>query len=395
MNESSTSSSWTPAHFNDVVVPVSTKPFRSSSCEETRCINLEDISQGAGRISGWTLASENLSTKTAFKAGDILFGKLRPYLRKYAIAPFDGVCTTEILVFRAAQGVDPRFAFQVAASDGFVQHNVSASFGTKMPRTNWRTASSYPLSLPPRLAQRDIAEVLCALDAQVAEVETCLSKQAAIREGLVSDLLAQHVDAPREPLAKLAAIGSGVTLGRKFVGPGTADYPYLRVANVQDGHVDLTEVKTLRLPQSVAARAMLEPGDVLMNEGGDFDKLGRGAVWRGQIANCLHQNHVFRVRCNQALLLPDFLALWAASEFGKKFFMLASKQSTNLASINSTQLKKFPVLRPSPDEQREVLKAVVAIDSVLELDRAELAGLRLLKQGLARDLLTGKVRVPS
>lgn len=248
---------------------------------------------------------------------------------------------------------------------------------------------------PPHAEQTRIAEALSCLDARIEAVKAFIVKSRAIREGLIRDSISRHMDAPREPLAKLASIGAGITLGRKFVGPGTADYAYLRVANVQDGHVDLTEVKTLRLPQSVAARAMLQTGDVLMNEGGDFDKLGRGAVWRGQIPNCLHQNHVFRVRCNQELLLPDFLALWAASEFGKKFFMLASKQSTNLASINSTQLKKFPVLRPSLEEQRALLNIVQAVDGVLELDRAELAGLRLLKQGLARELLTGKVRAPA
>lgn len=83
------------------------------------------------------------------------------------------------------------------------------------------------------------------------------------------------------------------------------------------GHIDLADVKTLRLPESVAAKARLEPGDVLINEGGDFDKLGCGAVWRGQIHNCLHQSHAFRVRFNQELLLPDFLALWAVSDFAK------------------------------------------------------------------------------
>ncbi len=244
-------------------------------------------------------------------------------------------------------------------------------------------------------AQRRIADVLSAADEQISKIEVRLAKRAVVRDGVVRDVLAKLSMAPVEQLAKLATVGSGVTLGRKFTGPGTADYPYLRVANVQDGHIDLSEIKTICLPQSVAVRAQLQPGDVLMNEGGDFDKLGRGAVWQGQISNCLHQNHVFRVRCNQDLLLPDFLALWAASEFGKKYFMLASKQSTNLASINSTQLKKFPVLRPELVEQREVLRVVDAITAALEQDRREVEKLRLMKAGLAQDLLSGKVGVAS
>lgn len=241
--------------------------------------------------------------------------------------------------------------------------------------------------------QRHIAEVLSALDEEIEATEALVQKFDVVRVGLVRDLLSAVDDCPRVPLKQLAAVGSGVTLGHEFTGSGTAEYPYLRVANVQDGRIDLAEVKTIRIPVASAARAMLQPGDVLMNEGGDFDKLGRGAVWNGQIPNCLHQNHVFRVRCDQTQLLPGFLALWAASDFGKRFFILASKQSTNLASINSTQLKSFPVLKPSVERQREILDAVEAFDAVQAANRAEVSKLRLQKQGVMRDLLTGRVRV--
>lgn len=241
--------------------------------------------------------------------------------------------------------------------------------------------------------QRGIAEVLSALDEQIEATENLVNKFDATRTGLVRDLLAEINDSPRRPLIELADVGSGITLGREFSGTGTAEYPYLRVANVQDGRLDLGDVKTIRIPITNAEKVMLQPGDVLMNEGGDFDKLGRGAVWEGQIPNCLHQNHVFRVRCDQSKLLPGFLSLWAASDFGKRFFILASKQSTNLASINSTQLKSFPVLAPSVEKQREILDAVEAIDAIQAQNKAEVSKLRLKKQGLMRDLLTGAVRV--
>lgn len=250
------------------------------------------------------------------------------------------------------------------------------------------------VSLPssPR-EQRCIAELLSALDEQIEQTEALVEKFSVTRAGLIRDLLADLAAAPREPLKSLAKVGSGVTLGRTFTGPSTAEYSYLRVANVQDGQIDLTEVKTIRIPVVNASRAMLEVGDVLMNEGGDFDKLGRGAVWAGQIPNCLHQNHVFRVRCDQEQLLPGFLSLWAASDFGKRFFILASKQSTNLASINSTQLKSFPVLKPSVTEQQTLLDAVSKIDAIQDANKAEVAKLYLQKQGLMRDLLTGAIRV--
>ena len=251
------------------------------------------------------------------------------------------------------------------------------------------------VSLPGDISeQRRVVEVLATVDEHITHYEALVEKQRTVRTGLVRDLLKRLPTALMHELSSMADVAGGVTLGRKFAGPGTAEFPYLRVANVQDGHLDLSDVKTMRLPTAAAAKSMLQHGDVLMNEGGDFDKLGRGAVWRGEIADCLHQNHVFRVRCSKEQLLPEFLALWAASDFGRRFFLLSSKQSTNLASINSTQLKRFPVLRPSITQQREVLEPVSALDAVIRCDQRLLETFRLLKQGLLQDLVTGTVRVP-
>ena len=114
--------------------------------------------------------------------------------------------------------------------------------------------------------------------------------------------------------------------------------PYMRVANVQDGHLVLDEVKTITVSREEGRRYLLRSGDVLLTEGGDPDKLGRGCVWREEIAGCIHQNHIFRVR-PAAVLSPDYLsALWAAS--GSSTFR-AAKQTTGIATINLTQLKSF------------------------------------------------------
>ena len=119
--------------------------------------------------------------------------------------------------------------------------------------------------------------------------------------------------------------------------------PYLRVANVQeDGYLDLSDVKLVKVSLKLCEKLLLQDGDVLMNEGGDYDKLGRGTVWKGEIHPCIHQNHVFRVRPKTKKLRSEYLAFWSQSEFGKKYFILSSKQSTNLASINSTQLHGIP-----------------------------------------------------
>src|SRR5207248_899491 len=125
-------------------------------------------------------------------------------------------------------------------------------------------------------------------------------------------------DWPIQPLGELAEVGSGVTLGRDLDGTATVELPYLRVENVQDGFLDLMEIKKVKVRPDEVNRFLLQPGDVLMTEGGDFDKLGRGCIWPGDISPCLHQNHIFRVRADGASLTPEFLSALIGSEYGRR-----------------------------------------------------------------------------
>jgi type I restriction enzyme, S subunit len=279
--------------------------------------------------------------------------------------------------------------------------------------------ANLPIIYLPETEQQCIAEILDTIDEAIAHTSSIIAKLKQIKAGLLHDLLTRGLDengelrdaiahpeqfkdsslgrVPKDwevrPLATIAKVNSGVTLGRNIDGLETIELPYLRVANVQDGYLDLSEVKTVRIFQSEISRFLLQPGDVLMNEGGDYDKLGRGTVWSGQISPCLHQNHVFRVRVDQKYLIPEFLALVSASNYGKKFFILSSKQSTNLASINSTQLKSFPVPCPTISEQKRIISVIETQDTRIRTEETYLEKLKLQKKGLMHDLLTGKVRV--
>jgi type I restriction enzyme S subunit len=171
---------------------------------------------------------------------------------------------------------------------------------------------------------------------------------------------------PAVALVEVATIQTGIAKGKEVHEANAVEMPYLRVANVQDGFVDLEEVKALRVHQSAVQRHLLRDGDVLFTEGGDDDKLGRGCVWRGQIDPCLHQNHIFAVRPDRARLLPEFLAEYAASTAGKAYFADCAKRTTNLASINKTQLGALPVPLPSLAEQRTIAAVMSATDSALQ-----------------------------
>lgn len=190
-----------------------------------------------------------------------------------------------------------------------------------------------------------------------------------------------------------AVVQTGVAKGRKFADAAAVDVPYLRVANVQDGHLDLNEVKTIKIRRSEVERYRLKPGDVVLTEGGDFDKLGRGFIWRGELDLCVHQNHVFAVRPYPDRLTPEFLAYLAQSAYGKGYFLKVAHKTTNLASINSTKLKAFPVVTPALEEQREIVAILDAIDRKIDLHKRKRTVVDDLFRTLLHELMTGEVRV--
>lgn len=172
-------------------------------------------------------------------------------------------------------------------------------------------------------------------------------------------------------LREVADISAGITLGRKTRETDLIEVPYLRVANVQDGQLVLTDIKTVAATRREIERLTLRDGDLLLTEGGDMDKLGRGTCWRSQLPVCIHQNHIFRIRFSADRYDPDFVSLQVSSPYGKAYFLAHAKKTTGIASINQQVLGAFPLLSPSLDEQQKV--ANVLINNIKSAEEARLA----------------------
>ena len=199
------------------------------------------------------------------------------------------------------------------------------------------------------------------------------------------------------PLKSVCVIQSGITLGKDYAGQALREYPYLRVANVQAGHVNLSVVKTIRVTKAEADRRTLQSGDVLMTEGGDLDKLGRGCVWNAQVSPCLHQNHVFAVRPNQSRLDPGFLSALMGTSYARAYFQSTAKQTTNLAATNKTKLGMLKVLLPRVDEQHRILSRLdedlQPVNIAISRLEREIELLREYRTRLVADVVTGKLDV--
>ena len=194
-------------------------------------------------------------------------------------------------------------------------------------------------------------------------------------------------------LTKVADVRGGIAKNSNVSISDPISVHYLRVANVQDGFLDLTDMSKIEISRQDIKRYSVLSGDVLMNEGGDLDKLGRGAIWKGAFSPCVHQNHVFVVRC-KSQLLPEYLDVWTGTKPARKFFLLAGKQTTNLASISKSSLGELPVAVPPIPEQRAIAAALSDVDALMDGLERLIAKKRNLKQAAMQELLTGKTRLP-
>lgn len=158
-------------------------------------------------------------------------------------------------------------------------------------------------------------------------------------------------------LSEIAVIAGGITKDSKKQDLDFVELPYLRVANVQRGYLDLSVIKTIRVPPNKVKDLLLAPGDILFNEGGDLDKLGRGWVWEGQVPECTYQNHVFRGRLLSPSDEPRYVS-WYSNSRGHNYFLRQGRQTTNLASINKAVLSALPIALPPPQEQSEIVRRV-------------------------------------
>ncbi|MFE9169398.1 restriction endonuclease subunit S [Streptomyces kebangsaanensis] len=274
-------------------------------------------------------------------------------------------------------------------------------------KVNQAILEGVALPLPPLAEQRRIVEALeeqlSRLDAAEVNVRK-VTRRIDVLLGRVTDFtadIAVGADEPAAPfpeeagsidgqlpripanwrwtrLGELADVVGGVTKDKKKQSdPDLPEVPYLRVANVQRGRLDLENVATIRVPPKKAEQLRLKVGDVLMNEGGDRDKLGRGWVWRGEVSDAIHQNHVFRARIRQGLLMPELLSWYANG--AAKWFEENGKQSTNLASISLSKIKNLPVPVPPETEQGRIAERIE--ERLVQLRHARVAAERVLRQG--------------
>jgi type I restriction enzyme S subunit len=411
---------WGIAPLSSVTLPTRQINPTKSPRQTIRYIDVSAVSSkslSVTRSEWFTGQDAPLRARKAVKSGDIIFATVRPALRRVARIPteLDGaLCSTAFAVIRPnVAEADPTYLFFACSSDDFVRRVAAHQRGSSYPAVTDKDVLRERIPIPPMAEQHAIASVLSVVQQSKEAARSVIEAATEMKKSLIHHLLTHGAvpleaakDVPlteteygsvpsswkRLSLAECATVQTGVAKGRKLAG-NLVSAPYLRVANVQDGYLDLSDIKNIQLAGHELDRYRLKAGDVLLTEGGDFDKLGRGTIWEGQIPNCVHQNHIFAVRSDASRLLPKFLAFLIQSSYGKAYFRQVAHRTTHLACINSAKLKAFPVVVPEIREQERIVQWLEVVEEKIRSEEQRCDVIQGILDLLLYRLLDGTIRL--
>ncbi len=344
--------------------------------EDFLYVALEHIDQESGRLIGIGKSSESTSTKSAFYKKDVLFGKLRPYLRKYWLSDIDGVCSTEILALKPL--THPEFAFYTIQSNKFIEDISNKAFGTKMPRTSWADMKDYKIPLPPLPEQKRIAEILSTTDAHIEKLDKIIEDYKLLKKGMMKKLLTEGI-----------------------------------------GHTEFKETEIGRIPKEWEVKPLGEIASIcygknqkeIEDESGIYKILGTGGVMGKTNSYLWNQPSVLIGRkgtINKPMYIDE--PFWTVDTLfytkinygysGKWLYYYLNaidlakyNEATGVPSLNSNTLSKIQIAVPTYSQQLEIEYVLSSLDSNINLLNDEKQDFIQLKKSLMEKLLTGKIRV--
>jgi len=385
-------------------------------------IGLQHVGEGTLALLSHGIERDVTSEKSRFSHGDVLFGKLRPYFSKVVLAPFDGICSTDIWVVRAREGVDQEFLFYSMASPSFVEFATLGSEGTRMPRAQWDHVSRYKLKLPPFEEQHTIGHVLRTLDDKIElnrrigetleEMAQALFKSWFVdfdpvrakvegrwQPGESLPWLPAHLydlfpnrfvdselgDIPKgwvaQSLDQIADFTNGLALQR-FPPVGDEWLPVIKIAEMRRGYTD----KTGKASVSISPRYIVEDGDVLFSWSGSLELVlwwnGRGAL----------NQHLFKVTSEQ---YPRWFYWGWTREYLADFRAIAAGKATTMGHIRRQHLTDAKVAVP-PSHVLQASDALLSALLRLRVDHSvQNRGLADMRNALLPKLVSGDLRVPN
>lgn len=394
---------WAPASFSEVCTRVQDAASPSADGERLY-LGLEHLASGLPSLVGRGKESDVRSGKTSFCKGDVLFGKLRPYLRKSVLVGEDGICSTDILVFRASAKCVSEFLCLLTHTDEFVGHAKATTSGVQHPRTSWAGLRDFKLHVPPLPEQRKIAGLLGLVQRAIEQQERLLALTAELKKTLLHQLFThglrgepqKHTEIGPVPaswevgkIGDVAKTRSGGTPARdnaKFWKNGTI--PWVKTGEIDYRVIQDTEEHITADGLANSAAKLFPKGTLLMAMYGQG--VTRGRVGILGIDATTNQACAAIIPRSESEVSSRFLYYWLEYHYED---LRKLGHGANQRNMNAALIRGFPLACPDRDEQDEIVTVLSSLDCKLALHGRKRATLTALFRTLLHQLMTAQIRV--
>ena len=369
---------WKAKLLGDIVSIRNQKVMPSNVSADMPCVELEHIGSGNGRLLESSTAGHSTSSKYRFFPGDVLFGRLRSYLRKFWLADRDGICTTEIWPLMAdTKQVDPGFLHAIVQTDQFFAM-ADVSYGTHMPRADWAVMRNFKVMLPEIQEQRAIAKALSDVDGLLNALDALIAKKRAIKQATMQQLLTG-----RTRLLGFRGAWQEMRIGDLFDAKAGGDLIQSRYSDIQDN----------RYPYPIYANGLEQQG---LYGFSNYAEEPAGAITitaRGTLGQAFYRDTPF-VAIGRLLVLNPKISL--DTRFFCEYINYSihfAIESTGVPQLTAPQVSRYLLSVPNEPEQCAIASVLSDMDAEIVALEQRRDKTRAIKQGMMQQLLTGRVRL--
>jgi type I restriction enzyme, S subunit len=327
-------------------------------------INAGHLKEGSVEFESMNYISQekfNVLGSGKVQHNDILYC-LRGSLGKTAIIQDidKGAIASSLVIIRPSKDITTKYLFYFLTSNLGQAEIYKYDNGSTQPNLSAASVKAYQIPLPPLEEQKRIAAILDKADRVRRKRQEAIQLTEELGRSIFLDMFGDPVTNPKGweeiPLGKISKIQGGlqITPKRKV---NNIEVPYLRVANVYRDKLNLEEIKLISVTEQELTRTALHKGDLLLVEGhGNNQEIGRSSVWDGSIANCVHQNHLIRVRVDTSRADPNYVSNFLNSAGGRRQLTKCSKTTSGLNTISSSNVKAIQILLPPIEKQKKYIE---------------------------------------
>jgi type I restriction enzyme S subunit len=381
---------WQTVKLSDVAYEVSDRVDNPSASGYDRFVGLDNFVSGDFKISNWSGTDNLISAMKLFKAGDTLFARRNAYLKRVSMADFDGICSGDAIVLRNKEKMIDGFLPLILNTDKFWEYTIANAAGSMSKRVRVEDLMKYEFLLPPVDEQRRITNMLWAADNHLSEINLLLESLVKIRKSYVVEKFNQ-IFKDNSRIVSMTQAGE-VLMGRQRspqYEKGISPRPYLRVANVYDGYVDTTDVKTMDFSDKEYETFGLKHGDVLLVEGhSSAEVVGRSLIYKDEVPGSCFQNTLIRFRTKS--VSPEFAHQYFRYCLYTREFSRIAKQTT-IAHLGSTRFAKMKFPLVSKDIDDEITKTISEIEASIAQTQQQISANKNLKSQMFTSMLGNNI----